>query len=794
MADNLKTEGVEYKWTEPETPTRRWQGDIPPTAVAPSAGEGMEYQWKEPVTPSKDVMKAVGSQLKYVPGDIPAIVGETGRLIDVAKSKLAKYGIGYPAEYFGFKPEGFAEQVEKEVAPPPNAPVNYILGLPFPTVAGMEKITRKVTPPSWEYEPETTQGKIAGTTARVGAGLALTEGLGALTQAPKIIEEAPTVAKGLQEVLGTTGKEAAAGATKGAVAGAASEIAGQAAEQTGLDYLDPYARFLGGMIGMVGGSAVVRSARYLMPNEEAQAQLVKALGDDFASGRSKISPDQIQEMIDKGYKPTFWDVAGPKSEALLEKYGFKTDESKVKLKDFNNALNARSEALNGNLASYVEDNVMGTKLDAPARQARINAENQREVDKVYNIARSSPDAQAVFSPAIRELTGVDSFKKAMAEADSIASDPKSGIFKGDYRAPNLSYWDQVKRSLGDDIASALSSGKKDEARRLTSLKNRLVDELDKIVPEYAGARATAAEAFGSSNAIEAGYNSIKNMNAFKAADYLDLQKKLNPEQKALMAEGAASAVKEYIENQGVDKFVKTMDTKPSISNRVRMVLGDEKFDAILDKARMENMLAKVGEVAAKEPTTGYGMWGAVGGLGTAILEGLPQSAISGNFSLPQLLTAAGGAGATMAARGAISLAEKRVADRVVKLMTTPSEENMAKLSKMAQDDYAVRSFMNKIGDFAVQSAILNQRVNPTYASEREGRASGGRATSKAAEQLLRDLKRRKVMMANKTEQMLSLPDDAVVQALDAAKRQISDAGNEELEEAALPSHPFRFAH
>lgn len=53
---------------------------------------------------------------------------------------------------------------------------------------------------------------------------------------------------------------------------------------------------------------------------------------------------------------------------------------------------------------------------------------------------------------------------------------------------------------------------------------------------------------------------------------------------------------------------------------------------------------------------------------------------------------------------------------------------------------------------------------------RVGHASGGKAGVMTAEGLLRDLKRRKVMMANKTEQMLSLPDDAVVQALDAAKR------------------------
>ena len=70
--------------------------------------------------------------------------------------------------------------------------------------------------------------------------------------------------------------------------------------------------------------------------------------------------------------------------------------------------------------------------------------------------------------------------------------------------------------------------------------------------------------------------------------------------------------------------------------------------------------------------------------------------------------------------------------------------------------------------------VAEQVARPGYMQQiredRMGRKSGGRTTSSAAEALLRDLKRRKVMMANKTEQMLSLPDDAVVQALDAAKR------------------------
>jgi hypothetical protein len=64
-----------------------------------------------------------------------------------------------------------------------------------------------------------------------------------------------------------------------------------------------------------------------------------------------------------------------------------------------------------------------------------------------------------------------------------------------------------------------------------------------------------------------------------------------------------------------------------------------------------------------------------------------------------------------------------------------------------------------------------QQVVPQQATGgRAGHKSGGKVGGLTAESLLRDLKRRQVMLASKTEHMLSLPDDAVVQALDAAKR------------------------
>ena len=105
------------------------------------------------------------------------------------------------------------------------------------------------------------------------------------------------------------------------------------------------------------------------------------------------------------------------------------------------------------------------------------------------------------------------------------------------------------------------------------------------------------------------------------------------------------------------------------------------------------------------------------------------------------------------------------------------EDAIRKLQAAASDPKLMQALLNKpnpsgwsrLGNALTQ--IAGRSAIPVIEQpNREGRKSGGRIGVMTAEALLRDLKRRRVMLANKTEHMLSLPDDVVVQALDAAKR------------------------
>ena len=60
-------------------------------------------------------------------------------------------------------------------------------------------------------------------------------------------------------------------------------------------------------------------------------------------------------------------------------------------------------------------------------------------------------------------------------------------------------------------------------------------------------------------------------------------------------------------------------------------------------------------------------------------------------------------------------------------------------------------------------------VNAANANPRQQRASGGSVIDKAADKLVSESMRNQKLLAHHTEQMLSMPDDAIVQALHVAR-------------------------
>jgi hypothetical protein len=65
-------------------------------------------------------------------------------------------------------------------------------------------------------------------------------------------------------------------------------------------------------------------------------------------------------------------------------------------------------------------------------------------------------------------------------------------------------WDYTYREVRDAADEAFRKGRNEEGNRLKGIANALRDELDKLVPTYADARAGAARFFPGGQRFEAG--------------------------------------------------------------------------------------------------------------------------------------------------------------------------------------------------------------------------------------------------------------------------------------------------
>src|SRR5262249_52089490 len=74
--------------------------------------------------------------------------------------------------------------------------------------------------------------------------------------------------------------------------------------------------------------------------------------------------------------------------------------------------------------------------------------------------------------------------------------------------PDLRFWDQVKRIIGDRIEVAKRAGNNSAVGELTALNRELIANLDAAVPAYAKARGAHAAFSGASDALEAGRNFV----------------------------------------------------------------------------------------------------------------------------------------------------------------------------------------------------------------------------------------------------------------------------------------------
>lgn len=548
----------------------------------------------------------------------------------------------------------------------------------------------------------------------------------------------------------------------------AGSLLGVEAADTAADYAgitDPTARtalgLLGALGGGVGGEAAIRGKKVVGniadPTQAAQERIAQVIRQAREEGRAPTDAE-IQQALAAGHPLQAYDIAGERAPELVNPAAVGPERDA--LLRINKAIEERG-AQAFNRVDQGLDNILGRKIDAGETKAKISEQQGIDNKANYEKAISDPLAANMESPTVQKLRENPLVQKAYEDAVKTM---------GGY-SPSLKFWDQVKRNLDDSANAAFRRGEGNLGNDFANVRNQLRDDLKAQNPTYADALSGASDFFKAKNALDAGYKYASKFNSFDSAQVKQALSKFSPDQLALFQEGFVTALKDKSQG-GVDKLLTGLDKSASVgklndvfpskngaqARQIQSMVDLENMTRDIDTIRLAQNLGEGSKAGAGSRMLEFALSGA-SGLGVGALQGAPIGTAVG---LSGIL-------ATEAARGLVGGAQKRIARQVAETLSSGDPDKIAELSRLAETTPAVKTTLQKLQPFLEHTALTMTGVNAANAVPREQRASGGAVIEKAADKLIGETMRNQKLLANHTEQMLAMPDDAVVQALKVAK-------------------------
>jgi hypothetical protein len=633
--------------------------------------------------------------------------------------------------------------------------------------------------PALDYEPFYETSEMAGTPARFMGS--------ALVGEP-------------QSILSRT--------TAAGISGLTSEAAGRYISSLGYKDYENAARLVASFAGAPIGNLVGKGVKYLaMPETTARDELANAIASDFRTKQSNMTPEQLNEAYQNGLNPMVYDMAGPQTRAVLKKLGLSNPLAEEYMGNINTELSNRTQTASSGFKDYLR-NIFGMPVDpvnVANAEAKIGGEQR---SALYKFLEGTPEAQSVAkTPALAQLDQSKTMQEVYAQVAKNATDPDSKIVvpkivkgtsatettfphteQGIVSVPgkpgtpdqitngNLVFYDEAKQVLDGKINAQMSALKPDmgEVRRLQILKDRLTSALDTAIPGYDSVRDLASETFNAASAPQAGYNFMKNMDIFKSDKLADgLNKYTTDLQRKDFAMGSAAFLQEMLNTKGVDAVADYMN-QSNAANRMKLALGNEVFDDIYGRVQSQALMGKTKVLATTAasapkqlPVGKTALASGLVGFLSAILQGKELTAND-----TAALYAGLGAGAGMAGSAVINGRQAVVGNEILKLASSGKPEDWRKIGVMARSNKNVPEFLGKFNQAMDGSALNLVRANPApqYATRPNGFARGGSVIDKKSDQLINETIRNKKLHSDETEHMLSMPDDAIVQALKVAKQ------------------------
>lgn len=501
-----------------------------------------------------------------------------------------------------------------------------------------------------------------------------------------------------------------------------------------------------------------------------------------------LTPEEYAAAVARGDDVSLLDLQGAQRRVAHAAERLPEDEN---IRKINVALQERLDESSARLRNDV-DIAFKTPIDANAIRTRAVEEARLVNDPAYKSAYAVPIDYA--SPVGQKLENIvnnrvpaTAIKRANElmrtegkQSQQILADIADDGTITLKQMPDTMQIDYITRALNDLAKSGEGAGAMGGINQLGAAYQNLSKEIRENLkianPAYKDAVEGAGRYINQNNAFDAGIDFFNLANVgSKASDpkligaQLAKFDKYTPEEKEMMAQGLASYIKEN-PSEAARVFAKndkvTMD-------RYRAILGNDRFNQIDDSLRLNRLAAmtkEIGNASQRKNIYGPAMAGGIAGIAALALESSPQIfqyAKDNPLAATGVLTVLGLAGAVKAGR---SIQGDRKAAALLAMAASDNPEISKKILAASQKDARVRVMLRNLEGQVARTYAAMQESGDNTDYNREGRASGGRVGRLSAQSLLSDLKRRKIMLANKTEQMLSLPDDAVVQALDAAKR------------------------
>jgi len=547
----------------------------------------------------------------------------------------------------------------------------------------------------------------------------------------------------------------------------------------------------------------------LSKNPQKKALLMQAI----AEGRDVKVNDLMNDFLDQ--KTKAWmlkNLPGDYADSIIRLHG---------------DLEKRTQAIN-DFTDQEFTKIFGEDLSNNGWQKTLAKAQADEVKNLYGQVRANPAASNIFTPELQKMIGQGGVvQKAAIEVAEAARKGELGdtivplairagvkgkpIIQGNTQ-PNFDYWDQVKRNLDAKAQEAYKAENKFQGDIYKNAAKRVRDSVSDVVGEYPEAREAGQRAIQTPTSLEEGYNFGRGLTATKPNlesidDFLNQYDRYNPEQKMRVQQGVGRALLQTGETgdfRQISRLMSSRGTRMALTE----ILGPEKFNKVYGTIAKNALMKTTTEVAtainnsslrekaSKNPIfrdLAIAATGGGGAAGAATYLKSPEAMATGVF-------VAALASSAFLAKAGLNAKERRVASEVMRLSTSTDPADAVKLGNYLSSDASAVTAIRKIiatSQDAVRSGLLtaarqedrNQKGKEIDRSMRqnetdfftpdtiegfnEGQASGGRVERKAggrvANAIASEVNRTRALLSNKTASMLSMPDDAIVTALNHAK-------------------------